>query len=209
MKPIYDNPGPIAIPFVRPEGSSARTPIRRVLRKPLQQSGDGRLLAGQDQAGGDLAQRLEHETAQVRAGMGQSQLGGGAHLAAEGDQVEVQGARLVQDLLWPAAEFPFQLLETGKEGFRGLARTGQETNDGVQERGRTWRTIHGGCLPDGRPQQGPIGELGQPLALPGAECAAIRPGSTPGPQTRGPGPRPSSFGLGISPHFKPRTCCMS
>jgi hypothetical protein len=92
-------------------------------------------LAGQDQVGGNLAQRLEHETAQVRAGMGQSQLGGGAHLAAEGDQVEVQGARLVQALPWPAAEFPFQLLETGKKGFRGLARTGQETDDGVEEEG--------------------------------------------------------------------------
>jgi hypothetical protein len=77
--------------------------------------GDGRLLARQDQAGGDLGQRLEHETAQVRSGMGQSQLGRGAHLAAEGDQVEVEGAWLVQDSLWPAAEFPFEPLEAGKE----------------------------------------------------------------------------------------------
>jgi hypothetical protein len=97
--------------------------------------GDSRLLAGQDQAGGDFAQRLEHETAQVGAGMGQSQLGGGAHLDAEGDEVEIEGAWLVEELLWAAAEFPFERLEAGEEGFRRLARTGEEPNDGVEERG--------------------------------------------------------------------------
>jgi hypothetical protein len=92
-------------------------------------------LAGQDQGGSDLGERLEHEAAQVRAGMGQNQIRRGAHEVAEGDEVEIQGARLVEGLLWAAAEFPFEFLEPGKEGFGSLAATGPETNDGVEEGG--------------------------------------------------------------------------
>jgi hypothetical protein len=82
-----------------------------------------------------LGQGLEHETPQVRAGMGQGQLRAGADLVAEGDEVEVQRAGLVEDALWAAAKFALEFLEAGKEGFGGLARAGPEPNDGVEEEG--------------------------------------------------------------------------
>jgi hypothetical protein len=56
-------------------------------------------------------------------------------LGAEGDEVEVEGARFVEELLWAAAELTFQFLEAGEEGFGGFVRTGEESNDGVEERG--------------------------------------------------------------------------
>jgi len=67
--------------------------------------------------------------------MGQGELRRGPDLGAEGDEVEVEGAGFVEELLWAAAELTFQFLEAGQEGFGGFVRAGEESDDGVEKRG--------------------------------------------------------------------------
>src|SRR5581483_1032466 len=75
-----------------------------------EQLSHGLRLAGKQKIRSNFVQRSEHEPTLVSAWMREDQLWRVADFISEGDYVQVEGTRLVQDFLWLAAGFFFHCL---------------------------------------------------------------------------------------------------
>src|SRR5438552_4062129 len=95
----------------------------------------GEPLPWQDQIGRDFAERLQHESAQVRARVRQFQTLRIAHFLPKGNQVEIQRSRFVEHRLGPSTELPLQRLKLIEQVFRGCLGSRQEADDRVDEQG--------------------------------------------------------------------------
>ena len=107
-----------------------------------EQSGNGRVLPGRQEIRGELGEGLEDEAAEMRARMGKDEECRVPDFSAPGDEVEVEGAGLVEDRFRPAAGVDLKGLELGEQRLRGLFCAGKELHDGVDEEWRTRRAIH-------------------------------------------------------------------
>ena len=76
-----------------------------------QQTSNGLALTWQGEVRRNLIQRFQNEPAEMRAWMRQNELRRDVCFAAERDQVQIQGPRLVQNQLRSAAKLFLQLLE--------------------------------------------------------------------------------------------------
>lgn len=72
---------------------------------------DGLGLAGEEQIGGDFDQGREDKPTLMGPGMRKHQPWAGTDFIAKGDQIEVEGARFVQNLFCFATEFTFEVLQ--------------------------------------------------------------------------------------------------
>ena len=100
-------------------------------------------------SGKNLGERLEDESAVAGAGVGELECWGVALFLAEGDQVEIDRAGFVDDFFRLPAEFFFESLKFGEEGFRRFVREGFEGRNGVDKQRRAGRAINGCALPQG------------------------------------------------------------
>ena len=108
----------------------------------FQQLGCCSPLPGENEVWRNLRQRLEYKPALVSSGVGKNKKVAVPHLARESNQVEVQRARLVQHLLWPAAKFLLQRLQFGQQGLRCLVLSRHQPHDRIHKNRRPRRTIH-------------------------------------------------------------------
>jgi len=164
-------------------------------------------LAGQHEAGGDLIKRLQDKPPLMGAWMRQCQFRSGAGLASERDQVQIERAGFVENLLGLASKFFFDDLEFRKQRFRCLARLRRQAHDSVYKGWRSGRTIDRRGLPKRRPEQRLVRDSLQPIHRPQhvlarfTDIRAERDDRQTG-VSRFP-IRPACF------HFSPSTSCMS
>ena len=92
---------------------------------------DGAVVAGEKEAGTEVAERLEDEAALAPAGMGDDEAAGADDLAAVVEEVDVDGSRGVALGGALAAEVGLDLLEAREEAVD--VEGGADEQDGVEE----------------------------------------------------------------------------
>jgi hypothetical protein len=106
----------------------------RVRRETSNQRADSLALAWKHKSRHDLLQRLQHEASLVSPRVWQGESFRGPLHAAERNEIQVQGTRLVQDLLLPPPKFDLQGLESLKQRLWGLPASHPKRHHGIDER---------------------------------------------------------------------------
>ena len=170
-------------------------------------------LAGQDKVWRDLAQRLQHETPLVRAGMGQGQLRGGAASRARRQSSPGPAGAARSGPSSAAGQIPFPAPAAWPAGIRAsppLAAPGPLPHS--QTRGEPGGQSTGVVCQSEDLSIGLSDNSSQPLHRPQNVSPGNPQDSTPAPRSPAPRLWTVDFGLwtlDFRLHFSPSTSCMS
>jgi hypothetical protein len=181
--------------------------VERAILQSREQLSHREGLTRQQRVRRNLAQRMQHETAQMRLRMRQRQLPGRTHLGAERNQIQIQRTRLIDELLRSAAELLLQLLQLCEERFGRLPGSGNHRHHRIHKIRRAGRTTHRSRLPQGGPEERTVREQLQPVhRLPDQPRRITQIGSQ---RNDSPLVEFRSRYLEVGTHFSPSTSCMS